>query len=127
MIAPLTVAAYVAAYSTCLVLVVLGFHLATRNPSQPWMNVKASIIQIFTDNSSHSSKDLTRSSQRPILQETYLADNSTSRNRWAEKRNPQPAAPTPVPDKTTPPEDSMSLGTSFRLDQIFKAESNDSL
>ena len=127
MLATFTMAAYVTVCSTCLVLVVLGFNLATRNPSQPRMNVKASRIQIFTDNSSNSSKNLTRSSQRPIMQETYLADNSTSRNRWSEKRNPPPVASTPVPDKATPPEDSMSVGPSFRLDQIFKAESNDSL
>ena len=127
MLTHLTVAAYVAAYGTCLVLVVLGFQIATRNPSPPRMNVKVSRIQIFTDNSSHSSKNVTRSSQWPILQETYLADNSTSRNRWAEKRNPQPTASTPVPNTSTLPEDSVSVGPSFRLDRIFKSESNDSL
>ena len=126
MLATFTMAAYVTACSTCLVLVVLGFHLATRNPPQPRMNVKASRIQVITDNSLHSSKNLTRSSQRPILQETYLADNSTSRNRWAEKRNHQLAAPTPASDKPTHTEDSMPVGPNFQLDQTFKVEHNDS-
>ena len=124
MLATSTMAACVTVCSACLLLAVLGFHFATRNPPQTRLNVKASRIQVFTDNSSHSSKNLTRSSQRPILQETYLANNSNSRDRWAEKGTKQAADTSTASDNPTQSEVTPG-GPNLQLDQTFKMK-NDS-
>ena len=107
----------------CLVLILLGLYLTTRDSSQPRLNIKTARIQVYTDNSvtKKLSKSLTKSNQRPVLQDTYLAaDSSTARNSWTERGTHWLAGPPSSSDTPTQSADSLPTCPNFQLDQTFK-------
>ena len=125
MLASVTMTICIISCFACLVLMLLGFYLTTRDSSQPHLNIKAARIQVYTDNSvtKKLSKSLTKSSQRPVLQDTFLAaDSSTARNRWTEKRTHRLAGPTSSSDTPIQSADSLPTDPNLQVEQTFKME-----
>ena len=109
--------------ATCLLLIILGLHLATKNPTQSNFSLKATKVQISIDNSTHISKNKTRTTQRPTVQDSYLATSSTSKENLTETRA-QPLTESPsVPDNLTKAEVAPS-GPTLHLDQTVKVSTD---
>ena len=105
--------------ATCLLFIILSLHLATRNPTPSNYTLKATRVQISIDNSTHVSKNKTRTTQRPVVQDSYLATSSTTKENLTETRaHPGTESPS-VPDLLTKAEVAPT-GPTLDLNQTVK-------
>ena len=83
--------------ATCILFIILSLHLATRNVAPSNYTLKATRVQISIDNSSHVSRNKTKTTQRPVVQDSYLATSSTTKENLTETRDSSGTESPPVP------------------------------
>ena len=123
MLASTTLFTFIITCLVCAVMALLGFCFMSTEPAKPQLQIKASRIHVFTDNSitKKLSKNLTKSSQRPVLQDTHIsADSTTARSSWSKRRAYRLASSTSSSDTVGPSAESQPLDSNLQLGQTFK-------
>ena len=123
MLASTTLFMFIIMCLVCVVMALLGFCFTSREPAKPQLHIKATRIQVFTDNSvtKKLSKSLTKSSQRPVLPDTHIsADSTTARSSQTKRRAHWLASPTLSSNTISPSAESQPSGSNLQLGQTFK-------